>query len=104
MEIPCDLRGVAIDDVVLPPAGEMFRRANNPRKRGRSITDTYDPISNRRAFYDTSFALPSPMLESYSSLPGLMLRNDTGCTLRMQVLKTKAGLEQTSCKPGLIFV
>jgi hypothetical protein len=30
-----------------------------------SITDTYDPLSNRRAFYDTSFALPAPMLESY---------------------------------------
>jgi len=30
-----------------------------------SITDTYDPLSNRRAFYDTSFALPPGMLESY---------------------------------------
>ena len=30
-----------------------------------SITDTYDPLSNRRAFYDTSFALPAAMLESY---------------------------------------
>ena len=30
-----------------------------------SITDTYDPLSNRRAFYDTSFALPPAMLESY---------------------------------------
>jgi alpha-galactosidase len=30
-----------------------------------SITDTYDPISNRRAFYDTSFVLPSAMLEAY---------------------------------------
>jgi alpha-galactosidase len=30
-----------------------------------SITDTYDPISNRRAFYDTSHVLPSAMLESY---------------------------------------
>ena len=30
-----------------------------------SITDTYDPLSNRRAFYDTSYALPSAMLESY---------------------------------------
>ena len=30
-----------------------------------SITDTYDPLSNRRAFYDTSFVLPSAMLESY---------------------------------------
>jgi hypothetical protein len=30
-----------------------------------SITDTYDPLSNRRAFYDASYALPSAMLESY---------------------------------------
>jgi hypothetical protein len=30
-----------------------------------SITDTYDPLSNRRAFYDASYVLPSAMLESY---------------------------------------
>jgi alpha-galactosidase len=30
-----------------------------------SITDTYDPLSNRRAFYDTSYLLPAAMLESY---------------------------------------
>jgi hypothetical protein len=30
-----------------------------------SITDSYDPLSNRRAFYDTSFAMPAAMLESY---------------------------------------
>ncbi len=30
-----------------------------------SITDTYDPLSNRRAFYDTSYMLPAAMLESY---------------------------------------
>lgn len=30
-----------------------------------SITDTYDPLSNRRAFYDTSYVLPSAMLETY---------------------------------------
>jgi hypothetical protein len=30
-----------------------------------SITDTYDPLSNRRAFYDTSHVLPPSMLESY---------------------------------------
>ena len=29
-----------------------------------SITDTYDPLSNRRAFYDTSHVLPAAMLES----------------------------------------
>jgi hypothetical protein len=30
-----------------------------------SITDTYDPLSNRKAFYDTSYMLPAAMLESY---------------------------------------
>jgi alpha-galactosidase len=30
-----------------------------------SITDSYDPLSNRRAFYDTSYMLPAAMLESY---------------------------------------
>ena len=30
-----------------------------------SITDSYDPLSNRRAFYDASYVLPSAMLESY---------------------------------------
>lgn len=30
-----------------------------------SITDTYDPLSNRRAFYDTSQVLPPAMLEDY---------------------------------------
>ena len=30
-----------------------------------SITDSYDPLSNRRAFYDASFVLPTAMLESY---------------------------------------
>jgi alpha-galactosidase len=30
-----------------------------------SITDAYDPLSNRRAFYDTSHVLPAAMLESY---------------------------------------
>ena len=30
-----------------------------------SITDTYDPLSNRRAFYDASFVLPTAMLEAY---------------------------------------
>lgn len=30
-----------------------------------SITDTYDPVSNRRAFFDTSHVLPTAMLESY---------------------------------------
>jgi hypothetical protein len=30
-----------------------------------SITDSYDPLSNRRGFYDTSHVLPAAMLESY---------------------------------------
>jgi alpha-galactosidase len=30
-----------------------------------SITDSYDPLSNRQAFYDTSFVLPAAMLETY---------------------------------------
>jgi hypothetical protein len=30
-----------------------------------SITDTYDPLSNRRAFYDASQVLPPAMLEGY---------------------------------------
>jgi alpha-galactosidase len=30
-----------------------------------SITDTYDPLSNRRAFHDASYVLPAAMLESY---------------------------------------
>lgn len=30
-----------------------------------SITDTYDPLSNRRAFYDASNLLPAAMLEAY---------------------------------------
>jgi hypothetical protein len=30
-----------------------------------SITDTYDPLSNRRAFFDASYVLPPAMLEAY---------------------------------------
>ena len=30
-----------------------------------SITDSYDPLSNRQALYDASFVLPSAMLETY---------------------------------------
>ena len=30
-----------------------------------SITDTYDPLSNRRAFFDASYLLPPAMLEGY---------------------------------------
>ncbi len=43
-----------------------------------SITDTYDPLSNRRAFYDASYLLPPAMLETYvekwqaRDLPGFL--------------------------------
>jgi alpha-galactosidase len=30
-----------------------------------SISDSYDPLSNRRAFYDASYVLPPAMLEAY---------------------------------------
>jgi hypothetical protein len=30
-----------------------------------SMTDSYDPLSNRRAFFDASYVLPAAMLESY---------------------------------------
>jgi alpha-galactosidase len=30
-----------------------------------SISDAYDPLSNRRAFYDASYVLPPAMLETY---------------------------------------
>ena len=30
-----------------------------------SISDAYDPVSNRRAFYDSSYVLPPAMLETY---------------------------------------
>ena len=30
-----------------------------------SVTDSYDPLANRRAFFDTSHVLPPAMLESY---------------------------------------
>jgi hypothetical protein len=32
-----------------------------------SITDTYTPLANRRAFYDASFVLPPAMLETYEA-------------------------------------
>jgi hypothetical protein len=43
-----------------------------------SITDSYDPLSNRRAFYDASYLLPPAMLETYvakwpTSRPGNFL-------------------------------
>ncbi|HEY2463066.1 MAG TPA: alpha-galactosidase [Steroidobacteraceae bacterium] len=41
-----------------------------------SVTDTYDPLANRRAFYDASYVLPAAMLESYvASYPAPRLEN-----------------------------
>ena len=41
-----------------------------------SITDTYDPLSNRRAFYDASYVLPPAMLESYvAKFPAARIEN-----------------------------
>jgi len=41
-----------------------------------SITDSYDPLSNRRAFYDASQVLPAAMLEDYvEKWPTLRLEN-----------------------------
>jgi hypothetical protein len=41
-----------------------------------SITDTYDPLSNRRGFYDTSHVLPAAMLETYvEKWPTLRIEN-----------------------------
>ena len=41
-----------------------------------SITDAYDPLSNRQAFFDTSHALPPAMLETYvEKWPAARLEN-----------------------------
>ena len=41
-----------------------------------SITDKYDPLANRRAFYDASYVLPPAMLESYvASFPAPRIEN-----------------------------
>ena len=41
-----------------------------------SVTDTYDPLANRRAFYDASYLLPPAMLESYvQSYPAPHIEN-----------------------------
>jgi hypothetical protein len=41
-----------------------------------SVTDTYDPLANRRAFYDASYVLPPAMLESYvASFPAPHIEN-----------------------------
>jgi hypothetical protein len=41
-----------------------------------SVTDAYDPLANRRAFYDSSYVLPPAMLESYvESYPAPRIEN-----------------------------
>ena len=45
--------------------GRMIDFGNAARGDYFSITDSYDPLSNRRAFYDASFVLPPAMLEAY---------------------------------------
>jgi alpha-galactosidase len=41
-----------------------------------SVTDTYNPLANRRAFYDASHVLPPAMLESYvESYPAPRIEN-----------------------------
>ena len=41
-----------------------------------SMTDTYNPLANRRAFYDASYVLPPAMLESYvESYPAPRIEN-----------------------------
>ena len=65
-----------------------------------SITDVYDPLSNRRAFYDASYALPPSMCECYvENHPGTnianfkyMLRSGMmgWCTIMLDMSKWKA--------------
>jgi len=60
-----------------------------------SITDVYDPVSNRQAFYDASYALPPSMCECYvenrpsPSIPSFryMLRSGMmgWCTIMMDM-------------------
>jgi hypothetical protein len=41
-----------------------------------SMADSYDPLSNRRAFYDASYVLPPAMLESYvAKFPATHIEN-----------------------------
>jgi hypothetical protein len=51
--------------------GHMVDYAALRRSHYVSITDTYDPLSNRRAFHDAIYALPPAMCECYvESHPG----------------------------------
>ena len=84
-----------------------------------SITDTYDPLSNRRAFYDTSYVLPAAMMESYvekwptpqpenfiymlrSGMMGwltLMLDTSVWTTAQHQAAKDAIALYKTELRP-----
>ncbi len=50
-----------------------------------SITDTYDPLSNRRAFYDASYPLPPSMCECY-------IENKPGGTLATFKAMLRSGM------------
>ncbi|HZL37120.1 MAG TPA: glycoside hydrolase family 36 protein [Tepidisphaeraceae bacterium] len=50
-----------------------------------SITDVYDPVPNRRAFYDASFALPPAMCECY-------VENHPGKTLAQFKAMLRSGM------------
>ncbi len=50
-----------------------------------SITDSYDPLSNRRAFYDSSFPLPPSMCECY-------IENDPGPSLATFKTMLRSGM------------
>lgn len=50
-----------------------------------SITDTYDPLSNRRAFYDASYPLPPAMCECY-------VENKTGPSLATFKMMLRSGM------------
>jgi alpha-galactosidase len=50
-----------------------------------SITDTYDPLSNRRAFYDSSYPLPPSMCECY-------IENKPGPTLATFKTMLRSGM------------
>ncbi len=57
------IRGCSLKSATM--AGRMVDFGSAAHGDYFSITDTYDPLSNRRAFYDTSYVLPAAMLESY---------------------------------------
>ena len=81
--------------------GHMIDYAALRRAHYVSITDTYDPLSNRRAFHDAVYALPPAMCECYvESHPGSslatfrsMLRSGMmgWCTLMLDTRQWTAG-------------